>query len=30
MELLDVYNEEGKPNGRIVPRGTKKEEYNKG
>ena len=30
MELLDVYNEEGKPNGRIVPRGTSKTEYNKG
>ena len=30
MELLDVYNEEGRPIGKVVPRGTKKEEYNKG
>lgn len=30
MELLDVYNEEGKTIGKIVPRGTKKEKYNKG
>ena len=30
MELLDVYNEEGKITGKIVPRGTKKEDYNNG
>ncbi len=30
MELLDVYNNEGKVTGKIVTRGTKKEEFNNG
>jgi 8-oxo-dGTP pyrophosphatase MutT (NUDIX family) len=30
MELLDVYNEEGKVTGKVVQRGTDKKEYQKG
>ena len=30
MELLDVYNEEGKVTGKVIQRGTDKKEYQKG